>query len=80
MGFTTRPKKHKKDHINLWDAEAEALIAILATRIAEIRKLKADRIILNLNYELLRKRKNVKNKNNYGPTPYQRAILNQKGY
>jgi len=80
MGFTTRPKKHKKDHINLWDASAEALIAILALRIEEIRERNASKVVGELNYLLLRKKKTQKNKKLYGATPYQRAILNKKGY
>lgn len=74
--------KSKVEEPNLWNAEAEALIALLSNIVSQIRpELGKDnkQICRQLNYELLRKR-DAKNDKNYGPTGLQRVILNKTGY
>lgn len=77
-------KSDKKQRLNLWNAEAEALIVLLSIKITEIRKGHiASEIVKELNYKYLRKtfsenpREDIKK---YSATPFQRALLNNSGY
>ncbi len=63
----------------LWDSQSEALIALLASRLSEIRELDAFKIVNDLNYNYLRKKKSLK-KNNYTATKFQRIIILKEGY
>ncbi len=80
MGFLV---KNKKDLPNLWDAQAETLIALLAKRLSDIRQVNDVEVVRDLNYEYLRKR-SISDKvgmiKNYGPTRLQRTILDEEGY
>lgn len=71
--------KDSNQRPNLWKADAEALIALLALRIAEYKEINPTKIVNKLNYDYLRKRKKTKY-NNCSATLLQRAILEQRGY
>jgi len=75
MGFVVN---NTKDIPNLWDAEAEALIALLAKNL-EKRGFKKEDVVRDLNFKYLRKRK-TQNKKNYGKTLLQDVIINNRGY
>lgn len=80
--MTSKYKINKKDieqTPNLWDAEAETLIALLAKRISKIRQLDMFYVCKELNYKYLRKRIKGKFKN-YAATQLQRVILKDIGY
>lgn len=78
MGFKVNAPDTKQ-RLNLWDAQAEALIALLAIRLEEIRGVDSKKSTHDLNFKYLRKRL-LSNKKNYTATPFQRSLLEQRGY
>lgn len=79
MGYLVTAE-NKDDKINLWDIEAEAMIALLSIKISNIRQNKDKYEICNeLNFLYLRKKPSTK-KSSCTPTLFQRKILNQGGY
>lgn len=63
----------------LWDIHAESLAAIFAKRIEEIRGIKAEDIVQELNYKYLKKRDKT-TFDKCTPTKNQRDILKNRGY
>lgn len=76
MGYSIKSKTDITS-TNLWDAEAEALVAVLAKKL-EDRGFKATDVVRELNYLFLRKRK-TGNKKNYGATAMQMNIIKNRG-
>jgi len=69
--------KFSTDKQFIWDAEAEALAAMFAKRVAEIRpQHKALKICQQLNGQFLKKTPS----DHYGATQHQRSIINSEGY
>jgi len=72
-------KKDGKSSPNVWNAQAESLIAHLAVILEKERGLKKEKVVNDLNYKYLKKRV-IGNKQNYIATRLQRSILNNEGY
>ena len=78
MGYKI-DKPTNKNTINLWNAELEAMIALFANKLEEIRGKDAAKTVKFLNHTFLRKRTG-KLDTNYGATKFQRTILKKGGY
>lgn len=73
-------KNDKQYRPNLWKANIEALIALLALEISnEKPQFKPENIVRELNYKYLRKKKKTLLKN-CSATMLQRNIINKTGY
>lgn len=79
MGYKIS-KSDSAHSYNLWDIEAEVLIAFLAVRLAKIRDLDAMTIVNALNFQYLRKKVKNNEMSHYAATKLQRDIINGGGY